>query len=150
MTVCTVGRSKVEIWPSQNIWTLNNDEFLNRSFQDNLNYWSKSEDKVQRSEKSQNDFFQVDISSKNRTNEFYFTNETSGWLLFVHFLEEIEDTKKTFRNYLTFTGQEISTAIFLGFNVSNVGRIFDFFLFILQIMWLLSFWMLIHAYFVVI
>ena len=29
--------------------------------------------------------------------------ETSGRLDFVRFLEEIEDTKKTFRNYLTFT-----------------------------------------------
>ena len=28
--------------------------------------------------------------------------ETSGRLVFVRFLEEIEDTKKTFRNYLTF------------------------------------------------
>ena len=26
--------------------------------------------------------------------------ETSGQLVFVHFLEEIEDTKKTFQNYL--------------------------------------------------
>ena len=31
---------------------------------------------------------------------YYF--DTSGRLVFVHFLEEIEDTKKTFRNYLTF------------------------------------------------
>ena len=30
--------------------------------------------------------------------------ETSGRLVFVRFLEEIEDTKKTFRNYLTFRG----------------------------------------------
>ena len=40
-----------------------------------------------------------------KTNErillYYY--ETSGRLLFVRFLEEIEDTKKTFRNYLTFT-----------------------------------------------
>ena len=28
--------------------------------------------------------------------------DTSGRLFFVHFLEEIEDTKKTFRNQLTF------------------------------------------------
>ena len=28
--------------------------------------------------------------------------ETSGWLVFVRILEEIEDTKKTFWNYLTF------------------------------------------------
>ena len=29
--------------------------------------------------------------------------ETSGRLVFVRFLEEVEDTKKTFRNYLTFS-----------------------------------------------
>ena len=29
--------------------------------------------------------------------------QTSGRLVFVRFLEEIEDTKKTFRNYLTFS-----------------------------------------------
>ena len=29
--------------------------------------------------------------------------ETSGGLVFVRFLEEIEDTKKTFPNYLTFS-----------------------------------------------
>ena len=34
-----------------------------------------------------------------RTNKFYFTTLT---LVFVRFLEEIEDTKKAFRNYLTF------------------------------------------------
>ena len=28
--------------------------------------------------------------------------ETSGRLVFVRFIEEIEDTKKTFQNYLTF------------------------------------------------
>ena len=40
-----------------------------------------------------------------KTNErillYYY--ETSGRLVFLRFLEEIEDTKKTFRNYLTFT-----------------------------------------------
>ena len=41
-------------------------------------------------------FFQADVSSKKGMNEFYY--ETSGWLVFVCFLEEIEDTKKTFRN----------------------------------------------------
>ena len=34
-------------------------------------------------------------SSKKRTNEFIFTTMRR---VFVHFLEEIEDTKKTFRN----------------------------------------------------
>ena len=32
--------------------------------------------------------------------------ETSGWLVFVLFLEEIEDTKKTLWNYLTFKDNE--------------------------------------------
>ena len=41
-------------------------------------------------------------SSKKRTSEFDFT--TMG-LVFVRFLEEIENTKKTFRNHLTFSDQ---------------------------------------------
>ena len=44
-------------------------------------------------------FFQANVSSK-KTNKrirlYYFG--TSGRLVFVWFLEEIEDTKKTFRN----------------------------------------------------
>ena len=32
--------------------------------------------------------------------------ETSGWLVFVLFLEEIEDTKKTLWNYLPFKDNE--------------------------------------------
>ena len=39
------------------------------------------------------------ISSKKRTNEFVFTTMRH---LFIRFLEEIEDTQKTFRNDLTF------------------------------------------------
>ena len=39
-------------------------------------------------------------SSKKRTDDFVFTTMRR---VFVHFLEEIEDTKKTFRNYLTFS-----------------------------------------------
>ena len=42
---------------------------------------------------------QVVNSSKKRTNEFVFTTMRH---VFVRFLEEIEDTKKTFRNYLIF------------------------------------------------
>ena len=38
-------------------------------------------------------------SSKKRTNDFIFTNMRR---VFVRFLEEIEDSKKAFRNYLTF------------------------------------------------
>ena len=38
-------------------------------------------------------------SSKKQTNEFIFI---SMRLVFVHFFEEIEDSKKAFRNYLTF------------------------------------------------
>ena len=49
-------------------------------------------------------FFRAYVSSKKQTNEFYFTTmkPQSDLFLFV-FLEEIEDTKKTFRNYLTFS-----------------------------------------------
>ena len=48
-------------------------------------------------------FFQGNISSKKRTKEFDFTTMILQINLFLFvFLEEIEDTKKTFRNYLTF------------------------------------------------
>ena len=39
-------------------------------------------------------------SSNKRTNEFVFTTMRC---VFVRFLEEIEDSKKAFRNYLTFS-----------------------------------------------
>ena len=44
------------------------------------------------------------ISSKKGTKEFDITYyyDTSSRLVFVRFLEETEDTKKPFRNYLTF------------------------------------------------
>ena len=41
-------------------------------------------------------------SSKKRTNRFYYYA-----MCFRSFLEEIEDTKKTFRNYLTFKRRSI-------------------------------------------
>ena len=48
--------------------------------------------------KSRNYFF------KKGTNEFYFNTKKPQVDLFSFiFLEEIEDTKKTFRNYLTFS-----------------------------------------------
>ena len=39
-----------------------------------------------------------------KTNEqiLFYYYETSGWLAFARFLEEIKGTKKTFRNWLTF------------------------------------------------
>ena len=40
-------------------------------------------------------FFQANVSSKKQTNKF---NITTMRLIFVRFLEEIEDIKKTFRN----------------------------------------------------
>ena len=43
---------------------------------------------------------QAEDSSKKRTHEFVFT---SMQRVFVRFLEEIEDYKKAFRNYLTFS-----------------------------------------------
>ena len=47
-------------------------------------------------------------SSKKRMNEFVFTTMRR---VFVRFLEEIEDTKKTFRNYLTFNMQNSDTLL---------------------------------------
>ena len=42
---------------------------------------------------------QAEDSPKKRTNEFVFTSMRR---VFVRFLEEIEDSKKVFRNYLIF------------------------------------------------
>ena len=49
---------------------------------------------------SRNYFFKLTFLSKKQTNEFDITTMiyTSGRLVFVCFLEEIEDTKKTLRN----------------------------------------------------
>ena len=49
-------------------------------------------------------FLVSSISCKIRTNEF---DSTTVILFFVCFLEEIEDIKKTFWNYLTFTRQQL-------------------------------------------
>ena len=49
-------------------------------------------------------------SSKTRTNEFVFTTIRH---VFVWFLEEFEDTKKTFRNYLTYVWINILNRIVL-------------------------------------
>ena len=48
-------------------------------------------------------FLGSSISSK-KTNDWIqlYLYDTLGWLVFVHFLEEIEDIKKTFQNYLSF------------------------------------------------
>ena len=46
-------------------------------------------------------------------NEFVFTSMRR---VFVRFLEEIEDTKKTFQNYLTFKN------IYLNFSWSSVSK----------------------------
>ena len=49
-------------------------------------------------------WFLVSSISYKKTNEriWLYYYDTSSRLVFVHFLEEIEDTKKPFRNYLTF------------------------------------------------
>ena len=59
-----------------------------------------SVDDISKGQKKSKWFFQVDVSSKKRTNKFYFTAMKPQVDLF---LEEIEDTRKTFRNYLTFS-----------------------------------------------
>ena len=56
-------------------------------------------------------------SSKKQTNEFIFT---SMQRVFVHILEEIEDSKKTFRNHLTFRGY---TSVFHKIYLLYNGRI---------------------------
>ena len=53
-------------------------------------------------------FMRSSISSKKRTNEFVFT---SMRIVFVRFLEEIDDLKKPFRNLLTFTVCDFTISI---------------------------------------
>ena len=53
-------------------------------------------------QKSWNDFFNPTFPPKNKQMNSIYYYETSGWLVYINFLEEIEDTEKTFRNYLTF------------------------------------------------
>ena len=48
-------------------------------------------------------YFEADVSSKKWTNKF---DITTSRLVFVCFLEESEDTKKIFRNELTFRNQK--------------------------------------------
>ena len=59
-------------------------------------------------------------SSKKRTNEFVFTTMQC---VFIRFWEEIEDAKKTFRNYLTFNVLENRLQIDTGGKLkTNVKR----------------------------
>ena len=62
------------------------------------------------------------ISSKKKndgTRLYYYDN--SSWLVFVRFLEEIEDSKKLFRNYLTFNSFAIfKVVVQLRLNVQNI------------------------------
>ena len=52
--------------------------------------------------------------------------ETSGRRVFVHFLEEIEDTKKTFRNYLTFSTLGLTLRLFIAYVISNASQLVGF------------------------
>ena len=53
--------------------------------------------------KSWKDFFKEMFPLKTNKRILLYYYETSGLVVFVYFLEEIEDTKKIFRNCLTFT-----------------------------------------------
>ena len=47
---------------------------------------------------SQNDFFKPTFPPKTNEQIQLYYYDTSGWFVFVHFLEEIDETKKTFQN----------------------------------------------------
>ena len=55
-------------------------------------------DDTKKVRQSRNDFFKATILTKKRMNEFNFTTMISQVDFFCSFFEEIEDTKKTFRN----------------------------------------------------
>ena len=70
-------------------------------------------------------FFQDNISSKKRkerTRLYYY--DTSGQLVFIRLLEEIEDTKKIFQNKLTFRRNCIGSSNFGGFSELGGPNIF--------------------------
>ena len=52
---------------------------------------------------SRNDFFKPRILPKIEQRILLYYYDNPVWLVLVRFLEEIEDTKKTFRNWLTFS-----------------------------------------------
>ena len=52
--------------------------------------------------------FQADVSSKKRTNEFIFTTMQR---VFICFVEEIEDSKKAFQNYLTINIKNLPNSV---------------------------------------
>ena len=77
-------------WSVKNVVKIQNSEFV---FRENM-WWSAKGQLISKAN------CQAVNSSKKRTNEFVFTTMRG---VFVRFLEEIEDTKKTFGNYLTFS-----------------------------------------------
>ena len=62
-----------------------------------------------------------------KTNErillYYY--ETSGRLVFVRFLEEIEDTKKAFPNYLTFIKRMITMKKSAGMGLDGFSLLYN-------------------------
>ena len=52
-------------------------------------------------------FFRPTFLPKKNERIWLYYYDTSGWLVFVHFLEEIEHTKNTFRTYLTSSDDNI-------------------------------------------
>ena len=95
-------------------------------------FWSNQLDKGQITSKAN---CQDVNSSKKRTNEFIFTTMRR---VFARFLEEIEVTKNTFRNYLTFSSANpahflrkqakwAELAVPFGWQLQNILQDFDFF-----------------------
>ena len=71
-------------------------------------------------------FLQANVSSKKQTNEFPLYKYDIGQFIFVRFLEEIEDTKKTFRNLLTFTYRHLLDIILRLYFVNVTDNYFRF------------------------
>jgi hypothetical protein len=66
------------------------------------NFWFAKFLRSLKVSKSRNDFFKYTFPPKNKRTNFTLLLWNLRSTCFRSFLEEIEDTKKTFRNYLTF------------------------------------------------
>ena len=69
-----------------------------------IKQWFEIKRTVLKVRKRLNDFSSKRFLQKTNKQILIYYYETSGWLVFVRFLEEIEGTKETFRNYQTFNG----------------------------------------------
>ena len=78
-------------------------------------FWARNVWMNAKGQKKSKRFFQADVSSKKRTNEFYFTTyETSGRLVFVHFWMKLMTPKRHFEIIWPLENREYLSLLCLG------------------------------------